>query len=76
MPTATLRFTLPEEDNEHRKAINGSRFASVLWNVDQECRGWIKYGHKFDDVNAALDAVRTAIREELDSNGLTLDDVM
>ena len=40
---ATLEFNLPEDDHEFQMAIGGSKFHSVLWDMDQYLRGKIKY---------------------------------
>ena len=40
---AVLEFNLPEEEPEFRTAINGARFMSVLWDLDQEMRSCLKY---------------------------------
>jgi uncharacterized protein (DUF433 family) len=42
MPTATLRYKLPEEEHEYRRAILGDLAIQTLWHVDQHCRGAVK----------------------------------
>jgi hypothetical protein len=59
-----LVFKLPENEEEHRVAVNGGRYHSALWHVDQQCRSWMKYGHSFQSVEEALTAVRRLIAEE------------
>jgi hypothetical protein len=44
MSTATLRFQLPEEEHEFRRAMLGDLAIQTLWHVDQHCRGAIKHG--------------------------------
>ena len=61
---AMLVFKLPENEEEHRLAVSGGRYHSALWHVDQQCRGWIKYGHTFQSVEEALAAVRQLIADE------------
>jgi hypothetical protein len=39
MSTATLRFQLPEEEHEFRRAMLGDLAIQTLWHVDQHCRG-------------------------------------
>ena len=41
--TATLTFPLPEYDGEFRTAVDGSKFKSVLWDLDQEMRTTCKH---------------------------------
>ena len=38
MPTATLRFTLPDEQGEFDAARLGSEAMQVLWQIDHTCR--------------------------------------
>lgn len=44
MPTATLTFTLPEEEYEFRTAAAAGRTHAVLLDTDQFLRGLLKYG--------------------------------
>lgn len=60
---ATLRFDLPEDDHEHLMALNGSKYWNFLWDLDQECRGYLKYGHKFKTADDVFEWVRTRIPE-------------
>ena len=41
--TATLRFSLPEYQNEFNDAANGWKYKAVLWDLDQELRQMHKY---------------------------------
>lgn len=43
MPTATLKFSLPEEEHEFRTACEGSAAKALLWDIDQACRSILKY---------------------------------
>lgn len=61
---AILVFKLPENEEEHRLAVNGGRYHSALWHVDQQCRSWVKHGHSFRGVEEALAAVRQLIADE------------
>ena len=62
---ATLKFTLPEESNEHLLAINASKFYGALWDIDQEARGFLKHGHKFKSADEVLEWLREQIPYEL-----------
>lgn len=59
-----LVFKLPENEEEHLLAVNGARYHSALWNIDQQCRSWLKHGHSFESAEQALEAVRRLIVEE------------
>jgi Rad3-related DNA helicase len=43
MPTATLTFTLPDEQPEFDTACQAAAAKSLLWDLDQHCRSIIKY---------------------------------
>ncbi len=67
---ATLSFRLPEEAAEHLDALNGAAWQAVVWNLDQACRNWLKYGHEIKTADAALEAVREKIRATMDEKGV------
>ena len=62
---ATLTFNLPEEESEHRCAINGNKYWCLLWEIDQFCRGQLKYGTKFKKVDDVFEHIREMIPYEL-----------
>jgi hypothetical protein len=41
---ATLKFNLPEEQNDFDIACKAMSWALVVWDMDQKLRNWIKYG--------------------------------
>ncbi len=67
---ATLEFNLPEETCEHKVALEGGKWLAVCHNIDQGLRSLEKYENR-DTVTVA--EVRSQIREELDSYGLSFD---
>ncbi len=73
MPTATLTFTLPEEQSEHEHAIHGMDWALTVWDLDQWLRDRVKHGLDSAEAKAAWDAARDALREILDGRGLTME---
>lgn len=64
---ATLTFTLPDEANEHRDALDGYQWRRCCECLRSELRNWLKYGHSFKTPDEALEAVRTQV------NALTSD---
>ena len=70
---ATLEFNLPEEEQEHQDAINGTKFKLCLYELDQEIRTWLKHGHTFEEAGEALFEVRNRIRTLLQDRDLSLD---
>jgi hypothetical protein len=65
---AKLEFNLPEEEEQHRVAVNGHKWRRVAEKMDEWLRGKVKYGHEFKDADAALygarAAMHTACRDE------------
>ncbi len=43
---ATLCFELPQEQEEHRLALDGGAWKSVVHNIDDWLRSQAKYGEK------------------------------
>lgn len=69
---ATLTFDLPEEQHEHLAAVHGMEFCTILWDLDQEFRGWLKHGGApFTTADGAMEYVRKIINEEVANRGLT-----
>jgi hypothetical protein len=74
MPTAILKFKLPDEETEFRSAVNGASWQLVAWNLDQYLRGQIKYAgdETPEAVTDALQEVRDRLHEEMGSQDLSL----
>jgi hypothetical protein len=67
---AILEFDLPEDETEHRCAINGVNWMSALFRIDENLRQISKHGD--DDQRAEFaDEIRDMIREEMDTYKLT-----
>jgi hypothetical protein len=75
MPTATLKFTLPDEEIEFRSAMDGANWQIVAWNVDQYLRGQIKYAgdETPSEVLEALEKARETLRDQMMSHGLAFE---
>ena len=70
MPTATLTYSLPEEQAEYDAAREGSAARSRIWAIDQHCRSLLKHGNP----DAATRVLAADIRQMiLDEAGVTLD---
>ena len=70
---AILKFYLPDDAYDYKVALQGGEWKSVVQDIDQELRNWIKYGNEFKMPAEALEAVRGLLREGLNSRGLLLD---
>jgi len=65
MPTATLKYRLPEEQHEFNRAMLGDLAIQTLWHVDQHCRGLLKHGDVPEETARILSAIRELIPGEL-----------
>ena len=67
---AILEFNLPEEEAEHRLALDGGKWMSVCNELDQ----WLRSIQKHSDLKTLkVDEVRKRLHEEMDSVGLSFD---
>ena len=62
---ARIEFDLPEESEEHRIYINAQKWYSCLWDMEQRLRSYLKYGHKFNTTNEAIESIRNDLWEDL-----------
>ena len=59
----TLEFNLPEEQSEFDLANNASKYYSVLWDLDQYLRNFVKYPSDRED--PILTDTMAKVRDEL-----------
>ena len=61
---AKLEFDLPEEQVEFNLAINASNWSHVVWKLDQDLRGKIKYSESITEEQRDIyQEVRNLINE-------------
>jgi hypothetical protein len=65
MPTVTLRYQLPDEEHEYRRATLGDLAIQRLWCIDQHCRAVIKHGDVSKETARLLQQIRNMIPGEL-----------
>ncbi len=70
--TATLAFTLPEEQEEFARAAQGSDWRMVVEDLDAHLRSRLKHEELPEEVHAALDRARTHLYGLLEERGLNL----
>lgn len=64
---AILEFQLPEDNDEHFAAINGSKYRDVISSLDNKLRNKQKY----QDINEiSIEDARNLIYETLEEHGL------
>jgi len=70
--TATLTFTLPEEQEEFYLAAKGAEWRIVLEDMDNYLRGRLKHEDLSEDADKALDAAREHLYALMAERGLSL----
>jgi len=82
MAKIILEFDALEDAQDARTALDGWKWKSAMWDLDQRLRGTTKYGASLVDpskeaTSEEIDVahkVRDEIREILTSHGLNLED--
>lgn len=67
---AILEFNLPEEDHEHRLALDGVKWMSVCLDLSEWLRTQAKHA---DRKTLSVSEVRERLYEEMEGRGLTFD---
>lgn len=67
---AVLKFDLPEEQDDHKVALDGWRWRSVSLDMDTYLRNEVKHHEHTADELRVLDAVRGELREMVADSGL------
>jgi len=70
--TATLTFTLPEEQEEFYVCAKGADWRMALEDMDAYLRGRLKHEELTPDADRALDESRQKLHEFLTERGLSL----
>ena len=65
MPTATLRFKLPEDSMDHRAALAGRDALIALERIDNRMRAIVKYGEPSKEIGQLCEEVRNMIPANL-----------
>jgi hypothetical protein len=75
MPKATIQYNLPEEQSEFDLANNASKYYSVLWDLDQYLRNFVKYPSDREDpiLTDTMAKVRGELWRLMNEHNLNLD---
>ena len=65
---ATLKFDLPDEDNDHRRAVKALDLALALWGIDDYLRGIEKWERGYD-----IEGIRAEFYSILEKYDINLD---
>lgn len=68
MAKATLTFNLPEERSEYFTAVHAGNWKSIVFELSMFLRNKIKYGHNFKTADEALQAIKTELWHQCESN--------
>jgi len=69
---AMLRFTLPEESEEHQLALDGWKWRIVAEEMDNFLRNKLKYEALTEEDDALYQSVRDELQSLIDNQGLAL----
>ena len=64
MPTATLTYSLPDEQGDFDAAINGRKAFICLEEIDRKLRSLLKHGEPSDAEARLAEEIRQMIRDE------------
>ena len=67
---ATLEYNLPEDQDDFELATKGGKWYGVVWQMDQ----WLRAQNKYMPDDTYFE-VRQKLREIMNDNGVSLDDV-
>jgi hypothetical protein len=67
MPKTIIEFSA-EEQHELNIALNGWRYHSVIWELQQYLRGEMKHGDLSDDRYECYEKIRTKLFDLIDEN--------
>lgn len=72
---AILEFDLSKENREFRLAIDGSKWMTVVHDIDETLRREIRYNESLtEEQRCCYEKIREDIREEMIEHGLNFDD--
>jgi len=71
---ATINYNLPEDEFQFMRAINGYKWAQIVYDVDETLRQWNKYNENLTaEQKEAYQKVRDLICTEMLENNLDFD---
>lgn len=71
---ATINYNLPEDEFQFRRAINGVKWAQIVYDIDETLRQWNKYNENLTaEQKEAYQKVRDLICTEMLEHNLDFD---
>ncbi len=66
-----LEFELPADEEQFNTASKAMDWALIVWDIEQQCRDWIKYNnHDFKSIDDALQGIRDILNETMAEKGV------
>jgi hypothetical protein len=72
---AHLSFNLPDDKDDFRLAQMGPELYSIVFELDQKLRGYLKHGHKFKDADDAIETILAELNEESQGMAIRFDSI-
>jgi hypothetical protein len=60
-----LEFNMPDDESNFKMAYQGPSYHVVLWNLDQTMRNYLKHGHQFESIDAAIESIRNELHDQM-----------
>jgi hypothetical protein len=74
MAKVTIEFDSIEDKDDMEWCLNGMKWSSVVWELDQYFRSRMKYENDIsEDTYNAVESARAKLRELMRDNGVTFD---
>ena len=73
MAKVIIEFDTQEDNDELTMCINGIKWYSLAWEIDQYMRSRLKYSELSEEVYKELDAAREKLHEIMRHDGLRFD---
>jgi hypothetical protein len=70
MAKVTIEFDSIEDKDEMEMCLNGSKWYSLAWELDQYLRGRLKYSELSEEVYKELSEIREKLHEIMREEGL------
>lgn len=70
MAKVTIEFDTVEDKDEMEMCLNGSKWYSLAWELDQYLRGRLKYSELSEEVYKELSETREKLHEIMREEGL------
>lgn len=70
---AKLIFELPEDQEEFNVTTKGIELYLTCLDLDTKMRDYLKYGHKFESADDAIEDLRQCLQEILESRNCNLE---